>query len=65
VIDAGDYTYWRNRFGNLISGAGTVASIPEPTTEYSLYSFLGVGLVAFRRTKVARRVPCQGKLRLE
>ena len=32
VVDAGDYTIWRDHLGEGILGAGSLASVPEPTT---------------------------------
>lgn len=53
MVDAVDYTYWRNHFGTIASGAGGLSqtAIPEPAS----VMFVGValiGLVFVRRHRV-------------
>ena len=45
VIDTVDYTYWRNHFGTIASGAGGISqtAIPEPASA----TLLGVALIGF------------------
>ena len=49
TIEQGDYTYWRERYGNAPAGLGAgLASIPEPTMIPLALQLMAVVLCLFR-----------------
>ena len=47
VVGQGDYTYWKDRFGDM-SGSGSASAVPEPSS-MMLTLLVGVSMLAARR----------------
>jgi hypothetical protein len=57
-IDLGDYQYWKDRFGQVVSGGGAVSiAVPEPVTTALILG--GLFVLATRRQRITPRGPGQ------